>query len=173
MEVLKIAKQEESKLIVNKEKINVAAYARVSTDSDDQINSFESQKKYYESKINKNNDWRLVNIYADYGISGTNIYKRENFLRMISDALIGKIDIILTKSISRFARNTVDTLKYVRLLKERNIAIIFEEERINTLDNTGEFLITVLSSVAQQESFNISAHVKKGHEMLLKVEMLF
>ena len=168
MEVLKITKQEKSKLLANKEKFNVAAYARVSTDSDDQINSFESQKLYYESKINKNNDWRLVNIYADYGISGTNIYKRENFLRMISDALVGKIDVILTKSISRFARNTVDTLKYVRLLKERNIAIIFEEEKINTLDNTGEFLITVLSSVAQQESFNISSHVKRGHEMLLK-----
>ena len=168
MQVLKITKQEKSKLLANKEKFNVAAYARVSTDSDDQINSFESQKKYYENKINNNSDWRLVSIYADYGISGTNIYKRENFLRMISDALVGKIDIILTKSISRFARNTMDTLKYVRLLKEKNIAVIFEEEKINTLDNTGEFLITVLSSVAQQESFNISAHVKKGHEMLLK-----
>ena len=111
MKVLKLTKKEESKLIVNKEKINVAAYARVSTDSDDQINSFESQKKYYENKIINNNDWCLVNIYADYGISGTNIYKREEFNKMISDALIGKIDMILTKSISRFARNTVDTLK--------------------------------------------------------------
>ena len=166
MEIIKIDKKIEEK--VKKEKLNVAAYARVSTDHDDQLGSFESQKLYYENIIMKHNDWNFAGVYADEGISGTHTLKRENFLRMVNDALIGKIDIILTKSISRFARNTVDTLKYVRLLKERNIAIIFEEERINTLDNTGEFLITVLSSVAQQESENISYHVRKGHEMLLK-----
>ena len=147
MEIIKIDKKIEEK--VKKEKLNVAAYARVSTDHDDQLGSFESQKLYYENIIMKHNDWNFAGVYADEGISGTHTLKRENFLRMVNDALIGKIDIILTKSISRFARNTVDTLKYVRLLKERNIAIIFEEERINTLDNTGEFLITVLSSVAQ------------------------
>ncbi len=87
---------------------------------------------------------------------------------MINDAMIGNIDMILTKSISRFARNTVDTLKYVRMLKERNIGILFEEENINTLDKTGEFSSSILSSVAQQESENISAHVRKGHEMLLR-----
>ena len=166
MEIIKVDKltKEDEK----KEILNVAAYARVSTGSEDQLNSFESQKKYYENKINQNENWILVDIYADEGISGTSLHRRENFLKMIKDAMSGKIDLILTKSISRFARNTVDTLKYVRLLKERNISIIFEEENINTLDKSGEFLLTVLSSVAQQESENISTHVKKGHEMLLK-----
>ena len=168
MEVLKIAKQEESRLIVNKEKLNVAAYARVSTESDDQINSFESQKMYYENKINSNINWKLVEVYSDYGISGTSVKKRESFTRMINDAINGKIDLILTKSISRFARNTVDALNFIRLLKENNIAVYFEEENINTLESSGEFLITVLSSVAQQESINISLNVRKGHEMLLK-----
>lgn len=168
MEVLKIAKKEESKLIANKEKINVAAYARVSTESDDQINSFESQKMYYENKINSNKNWKLVEVYSDYGISGTSVKKRESFTRMINDATSGKIDLILTKSISRFARNTVDALNFIRILKENNIAVYFEEENINTLESSGEFLITVLSSVAQQESINISLNVRKGHEMLLK-----
>ncbi len=166
MEIIKIDKK--TKEIDRKEIFHVAAYARVSTGSEDQLNSFESQKKYYENKINQNDNWTLVDIYADEGISGTSSHRRENFLRMIKDSMTGKIDLILTKSISRFARNTVDTLKYVRLLKERNIAILFEEENINTLDKSGEFLLTVLSSVAQQESENISSHVKKGHEMLLK-----
>lgn len=166
MEIIKVDKL--TKEAEKKEILNVAAYARVSTGSEDQLNSFESQKKYYENKINQNQNWILVDIYADEGISGTSSHIRENFLKMIKDAMSGKIDLILTKSISRFARNTVDTLKYVRLLKERNISIIFEEENINTLDKSGEFLLTVLSSVAQQESENISTHVKKGHEMLLK-----
>lgn len=166
MEVIKINKN-----IVddeNKIKLNVAAYARVSTKSNEQQTSFESQKRYYENKIKDNKEWNYVGIYADEGISGTSSKRRDEFLKMIKDAISGKIDLILTKSISRFARNTVDTLKYVRLLKDINVAIIFEEENINTLDKTGEFLLTVLSSVAQQESENISSHVKKGHTMLLK-----
>lgn len=166
MEVIKIKCLEKNK--EQKNKIKVAAYARVSTDHEDQKNSFSSQKKFYENKIKNHSEWILVDIYADEGLSGTSLTKRTNFIRMINDAMIGNIDIILTKSISRFARNTVDTLKYVRMLKERNIGILFEEENINTLDKTGEFLLTVLSSVAQQESENISAHVRKGHEMLLR-----
>ena len=146
-------------------KLKVAAYARVSTDSEDQLNSFESQVKYYNEKISKNIEWSFVEVYADESISGTQDYKRSNFMRMIQDSMNGKIDLILTKSISRFARNTLDTLKYVRMLKEKNVAILFEEENINTLEMAGELLLTILSSVAQQESETISSHVKLGLKM--------
>ena len=146
-------------------KLRVAAYVRVSTKLELQQNSYESQIKYYESKINKNENWTLVNIYADYGVSGRNSSSRNNFIKMIKDSMSGKIDYILTKSISRFARNTVDTLKYVRLLKEKGIGIFFEEEGIYTLSGTTELLLTVLSSVAQQESDNLSSHIKLGKEM--------
>ena len=147
------------------ENLKVAAYCRVSTDSEDQLNSYQAQKAYYNEKIRENSKWNFVGIYADEGISGTQDYKRTDFLRMISDATDKKIDLILTKSISRFARNTLDTLKYVRLLKEKNVGIIFEEENINTLEMSGELLLTILSSVAQQESENISEHVKLGLKM--------
>ncbi len=146
-------------------RLKVVAYARVSTDNDEQLNSYESQKKYYKERILANDEWSFEGIYADEGISGTQDYKRENFMKMIEGALEEKFDLILTKSISRFARNTLDTLKYVRLLKEKNIAILFEEENINTLEMSGEFLLTVLSSVAQQESETISSHVKLGLKM--------
>ena len=151
-----------------RERLKVGAYCRVSTDSDDQKNSYDSQVKYYTKKINDNIKWTFVDIYADEAISGTQDYKRSDFMRMIQDALDGKLDIILTKSISRFARNTLDTLKYVRMLKERNIAVIFEEENINTLEMAGELLLTILSSVAQQESETISSHVTLGLEMKMK-----
>ena len=146
-------------------KKRVTAYARVSTDLEEQKNSFESQKKYYKEKILKNPEWTYVDLYADEGISGTQDFKRTSFLRMIDDALNGKIDLILTKSISRFARNTVDTLKYVRLLRNKKVGIIFEEENINTLDMSGELMLTILSSVAQQESETLSNHVKLGNKM--------
>ena len=146
-------------------KLKVTAYARVSTDNEEQLNSFNAQKKYYAEKINENPEWTYVELYADEGISGTQDFKRTQFLKMIDDALEGKFDLILTKSISRFARNTLDTLKYVRLLKEHNVGILFEEENINTLDMTGELLLTILSSVAQQESETISSHVKLGQKM--------
>ena len=146
-------------------RLRVSAYARVSTDNEEQLNTYESQKKYYMEKIVSKPEWSFAGIYADEGISGTKDYKREGFMKMIGDAMEGKFDMILTKSISRFARNTLDTLKYVRMLKERHIAILFEEENINTLDMTGELLLTVLSSVAQQESETISSHVKLGFKM--------
>lgn len=145
--------QEKIGLQINR-KLKVAAYARVSTDSEDQLNSFESQVKYYNEKITKNIEWSFVEVYADESISGTQDYKRSNFMRMIQDSMNGKIDLILTKSISRFARNTLDTLKYVRMLKEKNVAILFEEENINTLEMAGELLLTILSSVAQQLEYN-------------------
>ena len=146
-------------------KLKTCAYARVSTDSDDQKNSYESQLKYYKAKINANPLWDFIDVYADEAISGTLDYKRDDFMRMIADCLEGKIDLILTKSVSRFARNTVDSLKYIRKLKERNIGVYFEEEGINTLEMSGELLITILSAVAQQESETISSHVLLGLKM--------
>lgn len=149
-------------------KLRVAAYCRVSTDSEEQISSYESQVRYYKEKIEERDDWKLVKVFADEAISGTKIDKREDFQRMINSALDGEIDLIMTKSISRFARNTLDTLKYVRMLKEQNVAIYFEEENINTLTMDGELLLTILSSVAQQEVHNTSEHVKKGLKMKMQ-----
>lgn len=144
-------------------KQRVAAYARVSTASDEQMGSVEAQKDYFEKLILKNPEWELVGIYADEGISGTSLNRREAFNRMIADALDGKIDFIITKSLSRFARNTVDTLNTIRKLKVAGIAVYFEKEDINTLDGKGEFLITLMSSLAEEESRSISENVKWGH----------
>ena len=146
--------------------LRVAPYARVSTDSEEQLSSYKSQVMYYEDLVNSRKDWILVDIYADEAITGTQVTKREDFQRMINDCMDGKIDMVITKSISRFARNTLDTLKYVRMLKERNIAVFFEEENINTMTMDGELLLVILSSVAQQEVENISANVKKGLKIL-------
>lgn len=146
----------------------VAAYCRVSTDSEDQLQSYHSQVKYYTDLINENTDWTMAGIYADEAITGTQIDKRLDFQRLINDCMNGDIDMIITKSISRFARNTLDTLKYVRKLKEMNVAVFFEEENINTLTMDGELLLVILSSVAQQEVENISANVKKGLKMKMQ-----
>ncbi len=140
----------------------VAAYARVSTDSDEQFTSFEAQVDYYTRQITANADWALVEVYTDEGISGTNTKKRDGFNRMIADALVGKIDLIITKSISRFARNTVDTLTAVRQLKEKGVEVYFEKENIYTMDSKGELLITIMSSLAQEESRSISENVAWG-----------
>ena len=150
------------------ERLRVAAYCRVSTDSEDQLSSYKSQVQYYTDMIKKNKEWVLADIYDDEAITGTQVTKREDFQRMINDCMNGEIDMVFTKSISRFARNTLDTLKYVRMLKERNIAVYFEDEKINTLTMDGELLLVVLSSVAQQEVENISANVKKGLKMKMK-----
>lgn len=147
-------------------KLRVAAYVRVSTDLEAQISSFESQRKYYYSKIYRNSNWKLVKIYEDYGISGRSVKNRTGFNNMIRDALDGKIDLILTKSISRFARNTIDSIEYVRLLKEHNVGVIFEEENIYTLGMQSELLLTILSSVAEQESNNYSNRTKLGNKMV-------
>ncbi len=146
-------------------KLKVAAYVRVSTELEEQISSFESQRKYYTAKIYRNSNWKYAGIYEDYGISARSVKNREGFNRMIQDALDGKIDLILTKSISRFARNTVDSIEYVRLLKEHNIGVQFEEEGIYTLDMQSEMLLTILSSVAQQESVNASNRTKLAIQM--------
>lgn len=145
-----------------KPKLRVAAYCRVSTDSDEQAGSYEMQVAHYKDYISCNPDWELAGIYADDGISGTNTKKREHFNEMIDDCMAGKIDRVITKSISRFARNTLDCLKYVRKLREKNIAIIFEKENINTLEASGELLLTIMASLAQQESQSLSQNVKMG-----------
>ena len=143
-------------------KRRVAGYARVSTDSDEQFTSYEAQVDYYTKYIQRNPAWTFVDVYTDEGISGTNIKKRDGFNQMIADALAGHIDLIVTKSVSRFARNTVDSLTTVRKLKERGVEVFFEKENIYTLDSKGELLITIMSSLAQEESRSISENVTWG-----------
>lgn len=140
----------------------VAAYCRVSTDSDEQATSYEMQVEHYTEYISKNPGWELAGIYADDGISGTNTKKREDFNRMIEDCMAGKIDFVISKSISRFARNTLDCLQYIRQLKDKGIAVFFEKENINTMDTKGELLLTIMASLAQQESESLSQNVKLG-----------
>lgn len=147
---------------LSEKKMKVAAYCRVSTELEEQDSSYEAQLEYYTSKISENENWKNAGIYADDGKSGTNTKKRADFNAMIQDALAGKIDMILTKSVSRFARNTVDSLVTIRKLKEKNVAVVFEKEGINTLEGTGEILITILSSLAQEESRNISENIRWG-----------
>lgn len=145
-----------------KPKLKVAAYCRVSTDSDEQATSYDAQVEHYTNLIKKNDDWEFAGIFADDGISGTNTKKREEFNRMIEECMAGNIDMVITKSISRFARNTLDCLKYIRQLKEKNIPVFFEKENINTMDSKGEVLITIMASLAQQESESLSKNVKLG-----------
>ena len=145
-----------------KPKLRVAAYCRVSTDSDEQATSYDAQVEHYTEFIQKNPEWEFAGIYADDGISGTNTKKREDFNRMIDDCEAGNIDMIITKSISRFARNTLDCLKYIRQLKDKNIPVFFEKESINTMDAKGEVLITIMASLAQQESQSLIQNVKLG-----------
>lgn len=140
----------------------VAAYARVSTEQDEQLSSYEAQVEFYTRYISGNPAWEFVSVYTDEGISGTNTKKREGFNRMVTDALAGKIDLILTKSISRFARNTVDTLTTIRKLKEKGVEVYFEKENIYTLDSKGEIMLTIMSSLAQEESRSISENVTWG-----------
>ena len=144
------------------QRLRVAAYARVSTDDEEQLTSYEAQVDYYTKKIRENPDWAFVEVYADEGITGTSTKKRKNFNRMIDDAMAGKIDRIITKSVSRFARNTVDTLTTIRMLKEKGVGVTFEKENIDTLDSKGELLITIMSSLAQEESRSISENVTWG-----------
>ena len=143
-------------------KRRVAGYARVSTERDEQQNSYEAQVSYYTSYIRGRDDWEFVDVYTDEGISGTSTRHRDGFNRMIEDALAGKIDLILTKSVSRFARNTVDSLTTIRKLKDKGVEVYFEKENIWTFDNKGEILLTIMSSLAQEESRSISENIKWG-----------
>ena len=143
-------------------RLNVAAYCRVSTDQEEQENSYEAQISYYTEKIGKNNDWQMAGIFADEGITGTQAKKRPEFLKMIRLCRQRKIDMVLTKSLSRFARNTVDSLNYIRELKALGIAVIFEKENINTLETDTEMMLTIMSCFAQAESESISKNVSWG-----------
>ena len=140
----------------------VAAYARVSTDNEEQLTSYEAQVDYYTNYIKAHSDWEFAGMYSDEGISGTSTKNREGFNRMIQDAKQGKIDLILTKSVSRFARNTVDSLTTIRDLKSHGVEVYFEKENIWTMDSKGELLITIMSSLAQEESRSISENTKWG-----------
>ena len=140
----------------------VAAYARVSTNTDEQYTSYEAQVNYYRKLILDRPDWEYINVYADEGMSGTNTKKRVSFNKMITDALNDKINLIITKSISRFARNTLDTISYVRKLKENGIEVFFEKENLWTMDPKSELILTIMASIAQEESRSISQNVTWG-----------
>lgn len=148
---------------IQHKRLRVAAYCRVSTLQEQQETSYEAQVSYYTEKINSNPEWTCAGIYADDGKSATMIRKRNDFQSLIDDCMEGKIDMVITKSISRFARNTVDSLITIRKLKAKNIAVYFEKENINTLGDGGEMLITILSSQAQEESRNLSENVHWGY----------
>ena len=148
--------------ITEQKKRRVAGYARVSTDHDDQFTSYEAQIDYYTKYIKSRDDWEFVQVYTDEGITGTSTKRREGFRTMVADALDGKIDLIVTKSVSRFARNTVDSLTTIRQLKEKGIEVYFEKENIWTFDGKGELLLTIMSSLAQEESRSISENCTWG-----------
>lgn len=148
--------------IQTKVKRKVAAYARVSTDHEDQLNSYEAQCDYYTTYIQGNDEWEFAGLYADEGVSGTSTKRRDGFNRMVEDALAGRIGLILTKSVSRFARNTVDSLSTIRELKAHGTEVYFEKENIWTFDSKGELLISIMSSLAQEESRSISLNVTWG-----------
>ena len=148
--------------LTSTKKRRVAAYARVSTDKEEQQNSYEAQVDYYTHYIQSRPDWTFVAVYSDEGTTGCNTKKRDGFNSMVEDALDGKIDLIVTKSVSRFARNTVDSLSTIRTLKEHGTEVYFEKENIWTFDSKGELLLTIMSSLAQEESRSISENCTWG-----------
>ena len=153
--------------------LRVAAYCRVSTDREDQAHSLHSQQTYFRAYIEHHDDWALAQVYADEGISGTSTRRREAFNRMVRDADAGKFDLILTKEVSRFARNTVDTLEYTRHLKQNGIGIIFINDNIDTRDNDGELRLTIMASMAQEESRKTSERVKWGQRRRMEAGVVF
>ena len=148
--------------------LRVAAYCRVSTDDEEQLTSYEAQQNYYTDKIMTNPQWTMAGVFADEGISGTSASKRPAFLRMIRQCRQGKIDLVLVKSISRFARNTVDCLNYIRALRTMGIAVIFEKENINTLESDSEILITMMGAFAQAESESMSGNIIWGKRQAMR-----
>ena len=162
------AKKESPQEQAKKRNRRVAAYCRVSTGDEEQLTSYENQKAFYTEKIMKNPDWTMVDIFADEGITGTSTCRRKQFLRMIRQCRQGKIDMILAKSVSRFARNTLDTISYTRELRSLGIAVIFEEQNINSIYPESEFLIALHAAFAQSESESISANVRWGKRQSIK-----
>lgn len=153
--------------------LRTAAYCRVSTDREEQTQSLHSQQQYFAEYIRQQEDWILIGIYYDEGISGTQTKKRTGFNRMINDAMEGQIDLILTKEVSRFARNTVDALAYTRMLRERSIGVIFILDHIDTRDCDGELRLTLMASLAQEESRKISERVKWGQKRRMEQGIVF
>ncbi|WP_343215805.1 recombinase family protein [Faecalibacterium prausnitzii] len=145
--------------------MRTAVYARVSTEHEAQINALENQLEWYKIECSRHSDWEIVEVYVDQGITGTQAQKRPEFLRMMEDAQKGKFDIIITREVSRFARNTVDTLSYTRELKARGVDVFFINDGINTATNDGELRLTIMSSMAQDESRKISERVKAGQKI--------
>lgn len=144
------------------ETIRLAAYCRVSSDSEDQLHSFAAQIRYYKDYERRHSQYKLVDIYADKGITGTSVKKRDDFNRLMRHCKQDKVDMIITKSVARFARNTLDCLKHTRMLKEYNVDVYFEEQGIHSIQPGSEFYITIYGSIAQSESENISANVRWG-----------
>jgi len=151
----------------------VCAYCRVSTEQDDQLNSLESQKLYFEGYIRGNADWEFCGLYVDEGISGTSVERRTGFKRMIADAEGRKFDLLLTKEISRFARNTLDSIFYTRKLKNLGVGVVFMNDNISTLDSDAELRLTIMSSIAQEESRKTSERVKWGHKRRMEQGVVF
>ena len=151
----------------------VAAYCRVSTDRTDQANSLRSQREYFHTYINGHPGWRLAQVYADEGLSGTSIRRRAAFQQMMEDAADGKFGLILTKEVSRFARNTVDALAYTRRLKELGVGVVFLSDSIDTRDNDGELRLTIMASMAQEESRKTSQRVKWGQRRRMEAGVVF
>ena len=149
----------------------VAAYCRVSTKQEEQLNSYETQVRYYTDRINREPGWKLAGIYADKGITGTSMKKRDEFNKLIRQCKRGKVDMIIVKSISRFARNTLDCLKITRMLRELKVDVYFEEQNLHSIDPSSEFYISIYGSVAQSESENISHNVTWGKARSAKEEM--
>ena len=148
--------------------LKVAYYGRVSTDKDDQLNSLENQQNYFEDMIRENKNWIFTRGYIDEGISGTAVKNRDSFLKMIEDATLGKIDLILTKEISRFSRNTVDSIKYTEYLLKQGVIVYFLSDNLNTIQEDAEFRLTIMSSMAQDEVRKLSERVKFGINRMIK-----
>lgn len=153
--------------------LRVAAYCRVSTDKEDQLNSLAAQQRFFRSYITQHPDWFLAGVFADEGLSGTSTKHRPQFLELIRQALAGEIDLIITKEVSRFARNTVDTLQVTRQLKEKGVGVLFLNDNIDTRDNDGEFRLTIMASVAQEESRKISERTRWGQQQAMKRGVVF
>ena len=161
------AKPELANNNTSKRQLRVAAYCRVSTDDEEQLTSYEAQKTYYTDKIMQNPEWTMAGVFADEGLSGLSTAKRNEFNRLMRKCRKGLVDVVMVKSISRFARNTLDCIKYIRALKALGIAVIFEKENINTLEMDSELLITMMGAFAQAESESIGKNVQWGmHEAM-------
>lgn len=167
---------EKTEKITERKNLRVAAYCRVSTDSEEQMTSYETQLEFYTKMINENPNWKMVKVFADEGLSATSTAKRTQFLEMMEMCKKKKIDLIITKSASRFARNTLDTLEYVRMLKSIGVAVLFEKESINTAEMNSELILQLYAMFAQAESESISNNEKDGRRkgyQIGKVPMMY